>query len=345
MLGRSALLAATNSGGPPGFGVKYANPSTQLSSPALGVAFSPDESVIAIGSNTSPFIHAYQWSSSTGFGTKYANPSSSPGNTVWSLTFSVDGNAIIATNQFATIAYQWSSVTGFGTRYTDASSPPAGSSYNISLNKISGVIARSGVSYPYVAAYPFSSASGFGTIYSQPATVPDNPGQGRGCAFSNAGDAIATTYNAGIPAVYQWSSGFGARYSNPATAFDMGGSAWNCVFSPADDALAFVPGTVYKWSSVSGFGTKYANLSHSCDQNITFHPSGNVIAGLTSSSPYVHAWPWSYESGAGTKYANPATLPAAPTGAGHGISFSPSGKVLVMGGNVSPFISAYPFNP
>ena len=124
MLGRSALLAATNST-IPGFGAKYANPTTLPTAPVLGVAFSPDESAIAFGSDTSPFIHAYQWSPANGFGAKYANPSTLPGNTVWSLTFSADGNAIIATNQSSTIAYQWSPVTGFGARYTNASTPPS----------------------------------------------------------------------------------------------------------------------------------------------------------------------------------------------------------------------------
>ena len=68
---------------------------------------------------------------------------------------------------------------------------------------------------PRITVYPWDD--GFGTKFANPATLP--AGNGKGVAFSPAGDAIAVAH-ASSPFVtaYPWSgAGFGAKFANPAT--------------------------------------------------------------------------------------------------------------------------------
>ena len=110
MLRRSALLAATNSGGPPGFGVKYTNPATLPTGTGFGVAFSPAGDTIAVAHFISLFITAYPWSAS-GFGTKYTNPATLPTGDGVGVAFSPAGDTIAVahgSSPFIT-AYPWNS--------------------------------------------------------------------------------------------------------------------------------------------------------------------------------------------------------------------------------------------
>ena len=99
MFRRSALLKATNSGssGPPGFGAKYADPSTLPASTSNSVAFSPAGNAIAVAHSSSPFITAYPWSTS-GFGTKYTDPETLPTNGGRGVSFSPAGDALAVIN-------------------------------------------------------------------------------------------------------------------------------------------------------------------------------------------------------------------------------------------------------
>ena len=69
---------------------------------------------------------------------------------------------------------------------------------------------------PNVSAYPWSG-SGFGTKFTDPGTLP--PSNGRGVAFTAAGDAIAVAhFSSPFITAYPWSgSGFGTKFADPAT--------------------------------------------------------------------------------------------------------------------------------
>lgn len=101
--------------------------------------------------------------------------------------------------------------------------------------------------------------------------------------------------------------------------------------------------SVYRFSTSSGFGTKYANpatLPPALCQDVAFSSAGTDIAVATNDSPYIHVYPWTTELGFGTKYANPATLPG---GTGRGVAFSPAGNAIAVAHTTSPFITAYPW--
>lgn len=118
------------------------------------------------------------------------------------------------------------------------------------------------------------------------------------------------------------------------------------VFSVAASAIAvshssspFV--SAYPWSSVTGFGAKFANpgtLPAGNGFGVAFSPANDVIAVAHASTPYISAYPWA--SGFGTKFSDPATLP--PT-AGSDVSFSPAGDAIVVGPTVASTYSAYPW--
>ena len=116
-----------------GFGTKYADPATLLTSSGTGVAFSPDGSAIAAGHISSPFIAAYPWSGS-GFGTKYTNPATLPTGLGFGVAFSPDGSAIAvahANSPFIT-AYPWSG-SGFGTKYANPATLPTGLGFGVAF--------------------------------------------------------------------------------------------------------------------------------------------------------------------------------------------------------------------
>ena len=98
--------------------------------------------------------------------------------------------------------------------------------------------------------------------------------------------------------------------------------------------------SAYAWSTVSGFGAKYADpatLPTGGSSGVAFSPAGDTIAVSHTSTPYVSVYPWSI-SGFGVKYANPATL---PTGSGNGVNFAPDGNAIAVAHSTTPFISVY----
>jgi hypothetical protein len=115
---------------------------------------------VFVGMTTSPYVHAYAWSS--GWGTKYANPATLPVGAVGSgsvrnsgdvIAMSVNGSPYIT-------AYPWAS--GWGTKYADPSVLPTGTNSARFNYDGTAVLAQETNELP--AAYRW--ASGWGTKYS-----------------------------------------------------------------------------------------------------------------------------------------------------------------------------------
>lgn len=68
-----------------GFGAKFANPASPPTT-SFGVGFSRTGNAFALGSQDTPYVHAYSWSGS-GYGTKYSNPASLPTARVFDTVF------------------------------------------------------------------------------------------------------------------------------------------------------------------------------------------------------------------------------------------------------------------
>ena len=356
MLGRSALLAATNST-PTGFGARYANPATLPANVCYGVAFAPAEDAIAVSSFASPYVLAYPWSSTTGFGTKYSNPATLPTDVSTSVKFGPLGDCIAVGQQgspFIT-AYPWSSSTGFGTKYTNPFTLPGigASAYTIVDFSPSGnAIAAASTASPFIHAYSWSASTGFGTKYANPSVLPS--GLACGVHFSPAEDAIAVaTSTTPYIHAYAWSSstGFGTKYANPAiipvASFTAGVSSDTVKYHPSGSAIAMSSQispyvAAYPWSASSGFGAKFSDPStplNGASYEVGFSPSGNALALACSGAIQVYRFSLS----AGFIDRLPPPSIAAPDS--YGVCFSPSGTAIAVAHTQSPFLSAYRFTP
>lgn len=361
MLGRSALLAATNSR-TPGFGSRYLDPSVAVPGQAFDVKFSTSGAHLAVAHFNSPYVTAYEWASATGFGSKIANPSFIPSGSsaaAYGLRFSPDGSSLSYGYRRSpyVVSYRWSG-TGFGTNYSAPSMPPAGDGYDVEYSPSGTAIAVGGFtgssSVINLSAYRWSSATGYGTKHADPVSHVQTLGSYTyGIAFSRTGQSIVTcgSSNGATVNAYQWSdvSGFGTRFPSPAIAPSGAGTGFRRVrFSPDGMyvAIAQDAGTgsglwIYPWSDASGFGSKIADPTVAITTPVNdaaFSPSGDAIVMAVASTPWVNAYEWS-PLGFGAKCLNPSTLPLASS---TGIAFSPSGDaVAICSSFSSPYVCAY----
>jgi hypothetical protein len=93
----------------------------------------------------------------------------------------------------------------------------------------------------------------------------------------------------------------------------------------------------YAFTTVSGFGSKYANPSTGFTTFVDtarFNIAGNAISVGWRDTPYIHVYAWS--SGFGSKYADPATL---PTGSVGKTGWHPSGTEVIskVGANIAVY--------
>lgn len=252
-----------------GFGSRYSDPSTLVSSQAYGVRFSSDSSVLFVSSLSSPYVHAYAWDSSSGFGSKYSDPVSLSAGAARSVDVTPAMDAVIigglSTPYHA--AYAWDSSTGFGTRYSNASNITR-NRYQVRFSPLGDAVITVGAVSPYHSAYAWSSSTGFGAQYSDPVgAVIRNLQNGQCIDFTSDGSVVFfSTPSSPYLVAYPWSSstGYGTKYADPSTG--VGAIPYQLSVSPDDSCVAIGHSTVspyirvYPWSS-SGFGTIYSNPS------------------------------------------------------------------------------------
>jgi WD40 repeat protein len=150
-----------------GFGTRYSNPSG-IPTTAYDCEFSPDGTVLAYASISTPWIHAYRWSSA-GYGTKYSNPTTLPGDRTEKIAWNPTGTAVAVAGWMGVVVYRWSNTTGFGTRYSAA---VAGDGRGVSFSNDNTAIAAASQDSPRIQAWPWNDNTGFGTKYSNPGTLP-----------------------------------------------------------------------------------------------------------------------------------------------------------------------------
>lgn len=319
-----------------GFGTKYSDPGTAVTSAGISVAFHPSGTSVIIGKSgtvNNSMLAAYAWSNSAGWGTKYSNASNSQISTSVTVVAFNNTATVLAAPLAATpyiAAWAWDNSTGFGTKYANPGTLPSGSVTGeaVTFSPSGGVIALAHLGSPYISAWAWDDATGFGTKYSDPGTLA--AGDGYGVTFNPAGNVIVLGHGA-TPLVTAWawtdSGGFGAKYSDPTSA-PATGITNSIVFTPTGDAVllggnpASSRVAAYAWNNTTGFGTKYTGPSVDATGTVNalaMSPDGAAIAAAHGTSPYVSAWPWNSATGFGTKYADPSTL---PTGIGRGIAFN-----------------------
>jgi hypothetical protein len=284
-----------------GFGSLISTANSSLSSEAWGCAISPDATVIAGCSDSSPYIHTWPFTSGT-IGTKFSNPSTLPTGTCYGMAWNPNQTVlgVAGAESNGSMAWAWSG-SGFGTKYANpATSDNSWRSVVFHPNNDVIFFCRDGGFFgAALHAYQWSDSTGFGTKYSDPGSAISSGGQPK-VAVSPSGSSVAHTSD----------SGFGSPYIR-----------------------------VYPWAYSTGFGSAFSNPSTvppgSCN-GLCFSHAGDYVAVLSNSSPYIIVYPWSDSTGFGTKYSDPATLPASGSG---GVTFSIDDDAIIMSG--SNAIEAY----
>lgn len=214
-----------------GYGTKFANPGVLPAGASFGLGFKADSSVVAIGNTTNtPYVQAYDWSSSTGYGSRYVNPASFPSQAPLGLRFiTKSGSTAVAMavqgSPYAN-AYYWSG--GWGTQISPPATPPTGQGQDVTFSEDGNYVAFAHRSNPFISVYDWSMGSGFGSKYANPASLP---GANAYSVSFNKNGTVGVTHVTVQPylAVYPWSSsGFGTRYADPATL--LSGTAYSIRF-------------------------------------------------------------------------------------------------------------------
>ncbi len=239
-----------------GFGTKYSDPSTSVSSGG-GICFTKNgDKVVTTGASFS--TNPFSWSNSTGFGSLQSTNASITGNGT-GVDCSPVSNSYVAVASTTNVVFAFDLSTTTATRYnTNLATSAIGR--GVAFHPAGGAIACAHEVSPYISVFPWTSP-GFGTKYANPASLPS--GNCNDVVFNNAGTvlAVAVAVSPYVEA-YAWSAGFGSKFSNPSTLPTGAGSGID--FSPSDNAIAVAHSTspyvtAYAWNG--GFGAKYSDPS------------------------------------------------------------------------------------
>jgi len=303
---------------------------------------------VALGSSGTPYIHVYDFNSTTGFGGKYSNPATTPSKAVYGISWKPDASALVyAAGAGEYGGYLWSS-SGFGTKKTNATTNHGSlDSNSINFNPTGTYVTVTGYAgspaYSQQAAIPWSNTTGYGT-----AVYPSSGANGWSgeASWHPSGSYIGVVNQGGGTYVYPWTGS--AWGTATAMSPQVGGSVLNRIrFSP--DGNSIVTGIAdtspyivgYEWSS--GFGTKYADPGTnpgSRQTGLAFTSNSNTLFVTTLNSPYIHAYPFTTgaSGGFGSKYSNPSTLPPSQS---RQVDVTSDDKAIVLSTTNSPYIVAY----
>ena len=257
----------------------------------------------------------------TGFGTVFGSPASALVNySTGSYTprFNSNGSALLCATQGSPYVqgYQFSS-SGLGTKYSNPATLPSVST-GLSFGNDSEVFV-SGSSGQFMWSYPFSSSSGFGARYFAASS------QSARSVIANSTSVFFSTVTSPFIVMYpRTNPGFGTKFANPgvlpgapSTAAASRGSSIGLSSTDVIVSQATTPFySVYPWTAVGGFGTKYTTPSLGAPTSglsVAFNKTGTAVAvGGSAGTPsaYFRVAPWTTGTGPGTAYSNPSSLPA-----------------------------------
>ena len=145
-----------------GFGTKYANAATNITTEMSTVQWNSAGNVLLVAGAGSPYVNAYVWSS--GFGSKYANPATAITSQVNDARWNSAGTQIVLATQNSPYVhgYAWSS--GFGSKYANPATLPTGITSSVTFANSGASVYFGNFGAARIVGYPWS-ASGFGTQY------------------------------------------------------------------------------------------------------------------------------------------------------------------------------------
>lgn len=307
-------------------------------------------SLVAVGTNSSPFINAYAWK--PGFGVKIADPAALPTSQVYDVAFSPnDSHIVIGQLQPPIAAYKLNNKS-FGAKSSPSTTigGPTTYGYKVSFSPSGSHVAValvSGITTPF-AVYPWNPAAAnpFGTKIADPAIVP--AGAVPSIEWSPNGSYVAMCNN-GTPYVhaYNWTgSAFGSKFANPAST--PNGFGTRAKFTPNGSHLVVLYNAspyiaIYNWSA-AGFGTRLANITTGAPLGTCYDVAftNGYMAVASSVGPFIHIYPWN-----GTSLGTAWNIPVGsrPPAAASRVSFDKTGKFLMVGHSNGSLVTVYDFDP
>jgi 6-phosphogluconolactonase (cycloisomerase 2 family) len=290
---------------------------------ALGIAFSNDDTYLAVAHGGTPFITIYK--RSEGVYTKLPNPAILPASACWDVAFSSDATYMAVVHGITPFIIIYKRSGDVFTKLADPATLPTGVSRGIAFSNDDTYLAVGHSTQPCITIYKRS-----GDVFTKlanPATLPVNS------IFSVKFSSDATYLvcaGTGGPyiIIYKRSGDVFTKLANPATL-----PAGNCrgVAFSSDDTYVAVSCLgapyIFIYKRSGDVFTKLANpatLPTGMGYGIDFSSDVLYLAVSHATSPYITIYKRSGD--VFTKLANPATLPTgSPNNDGNSLAFSNTG--------------------
>jgi hypothetical protein len=264
-------------------GTKYTDPGT-LATAAYGIKNfdsgpGSNPQCTAVATNATPYIHAYEMTSS-GWGTKVSNPGTLPTGNAWD----VEATPSTANTQYVGVVHNTTpfiSVYEFGStkpisfvsKITNPGTLPSTTGGgSLLFNGDNSALAIASGTTPFIHAYAITKTGpgvslSFGTKASDPGSLPSSSSWA--LDFTKNESHIGVVHDTSpFVSIYPWTNGsppvLGTKIANPSTL--PGGNGYGIAFTPDSLVLAWGSGVssanvgIYDWDG-STVGTKKANLS------------------------------------------------------------------------------------
>lgn len=164
-----------------GFGAKLASAAVFDANTLCMTIDSNSAFVYAGGSSTSPFMHGWNYSSTTGVGTKLT-AAAAGGTFNQGLAVHPNNDALIGNVDFTPFIQAYALSSGaFGTIYANPATIPVAKGRDIEFNAAGDAVVTGTDTTPFINAWAWNSTTGFGAKYPNPSTLP--PGTIRGNAW------------------------------------------------------------------------------------------------------------------------------------------------------------------
>jgi hypothetical protein len=197
-----------------GFGTRYANPSSAITSFTAGCGLSANGNELVVATDDPPYVYAYQLSAGA-VGTKYANPATASTGSSRSFRFNSNKTVLVLGLINTVAAYNWTTGVGFGTKYTAPGTITVGQVLSSTFNSSNNVLFLGG-NTPGAQAYAWSS--GFGSKYTDPSIT--YAGFVSSLSINPTENSIYIANNTSVGnSAYGWSNstGFGTKYVAPSS--------------------------------------------------------------------------------------------------------------------------------
>jgi WD40 repeat protein len=296
------------------------------------------QTLMTVGSSTTPFISTYRTSTMGKIPTPAATPSGVPYGVAYNKSGSLMALAIQTTpyiNIYDT--KNWS-------KLADPGSLPPGAANGVAFSK-SGAefLAVAHAAIPYVTIYNVSSWAKLTNVTTSPT------GAGNAVAFSPDGTRLAVA-NGGATTltVYNTANGTGGGWAKLANPIVLPtGTAFGIAFNPAGTLCAVAHATtpfVTIYSTASTPWTKLTDpspLPASQGNSVAFSPDGSYLVVGQNNSPYLTIYRIPAATSLDTATWTTVTPSTSPAGTVYGVAFNAQSSILGVAHTSSPFVSAY----